>query len=86
MQNSDMVEERHYNNAGQLHRDDGPAVVTSEGDQNWYQNGELHRNDGGPSYIEAGGECASFYEHGLLMKVGQLIDGKYEICWERGDS
>ena len=37
---------RYYNSANQLHRDDGPAVVTTVGTRYWYQNNLLHREDG----------------------------------------
>ena len=29
-----------------LHRDDGPAVIYTNGDQCWYKEGKLHRDDG----------------------------------------
>ena len=35
----------YYNNANQLHRDDGPAVEWAGGTKSWYQNGQLHRTD-----------------------------------------
>ena len=37
---------RYYNSAGQMHRDDGPAVEYADGTKGWYQNGLLHRTDG----------------------------------------
>ena len=36
----------YYNGAGQLHRDDGPAVEWANGSKMWYQNGIRHRTDG----------------------------------------
>ena len=36
----------YYNNAGHLHRTDGPAVVGSNGYMAWWQNGQHHRIDG----------------------------------------
>ena len=36
----------YYNNDGQLHREDGPAVVKATGDKEWYINGKRHREDG----------------------------------------
>jgi hypothetical protein len=30
----------YYNNANQLHREDGPAIEYSDGDKDWYINGE----------------------------------------------
>ena len=37
---------KYYNENGQLHREDGPAIEDSNGDKAWYFNGELHREDG----------------------------------------
>ncbi len=39
---------------GELHRDDGPAVIDADGAQYWYQHGKRHREDG-PAVIEADG-------------------------------
>ena len=36
----------YYNNAGELHRDEGPAVEYANGRKEWWQNGQLHRTDG----------------------------------------
>lgn len=35
-----------YNEDGQYHKEDGPAIVYSNGDKFWYINGDLHREDG----------------------------------------
>ena len=45
---------RYYNAAGQLHREDGPAVETTIF-KKWYQNGQPHRI-GGPAIALAHGE------------------------------
>ena len=37
---------RYYNNAGQMHRDNGPAVLTAFETKIWMQNGLKHRTDG----------------------------------------
>ena len=37
---------RYYNAAGQLHRDNGPAVEYASGSKAWYQNDIRHREDG----------------------------------------
>jgi hypothetical protein len=37
---------RWYNDAGEIHRDDGPAVEYENGDKLWYINGKRHRIDG----------------------------------------
>lgn len=38
-------EKYYFNNEGELHREDGPAVI-SEFSNEWYINGEAHRLDG----------------------------------------
>ena len=37
---------RWYNEQGELHREDGPAVEYLNGTKEWYLNGRLHRLDG----------------------------------------
>ncbi len=37
---------KYYNEKGELHREDGPAVECSNGDKWWYKDGLLHRLDG----------------------------------------
>ena len=37
---------RYYNALGQLHRDEGPAIIWDDGDLEWWQNGLRHREDG----------------------------------------
>ena len=44
----------YYNSAGQLHREDGPAVVWCDGTHKWWQNGKLHREDG-PAIVRTDG-------------------------------
>ncbi len=41
---------RYYNRAGQLHRENGPAVEYANGDKFWYQNDQCHRTDGSKSW------------------------------------
>jgi hypothetical protein len=35
-----------YNNKGELHREDGPAIESTYGTKRWYIHGKLHREDG----------------------------------------
>ena len=37
---------RYYNSAGELHREDGPAIEWYNGACEWFQNNQLHRTDG----------------------------------------
>ena len=39
---------------GELHRADGPAIVRTDGSQEWWQRGRLHRDDG-PAIVLADG-------------------------------
>ncbi len=48
----EMVEYRDED--GQWHRDDGPAVIESNGSQWWFRHGQLHRDDG-PAMIHSVG-------------------------------
>jgi hypothetical protein len=43
-----------YDEHGEHHRDDGPAIIYADGARAWYQHGELHR-DGGPAWVDANG-------------------------------
>jgi hypothetical protein len=49
MSNSDICKDGSkfwLNSKGQIHRDDGPAIIGAHGYQAWMQNGEWHREDG----------------------------------------
>jgi hypothetical protein len=59
----------YYNHAGQLHRDEGPAVEWHDGVKFWYQNGKLHREDG-PAVIWRNGAKYWYLTH--LRKSFQL--------------
>ena len=52
----------YYNNTGELHRDNGPAVEWADGDKCWYQNGLRHRTDG-PASVSPGG-YKTWYQNG----------------------
>lgn len=57
---------RYYNNLGQLHREDGPAIVYADNTKVWYQNGVLHREDG-PA-IERSNGATAWYRNGVLHR------------------
>ena len=54
---------RYYNAAGQLHREDGPAVILKTGSKFWFQNGLRHCKDG-PAIIWANGD-KEWWVHGV---------------------
>ena len=49
----------YYNESGQLHKIDGPAVEFPSGTTVWYQNGKLHRV-GGPAFVHHDGTTGWF--------------------------
>ena len=57
----------YYNNAGHLHRTDGPAVVGSNGYMAWWQNGQRHRVDG-PAIVYPDGS-KEWHQHGHLHRI-----------------
>jgi hypothetical protein len=42
----DIGNKRWYNENGELHRTDGPAIEYANGTKYWWVNGKLHRIDG----------------------------------------
>lgn len=54
-----------------LHREDGPAVIRSNGTEVWYRFGKIHREDG-PAIIHREGSAVGeswYYEGNLLYGV-----------------
>ncbi len=62
---------------GELHRDDGPAMIWPNGEQRWYRHGELHRDDG-PAVIWPDGK-QEWYRYGERHRD----DGPAEV-WPDG--
>ena len=58
----------HYNSAGKWHRENGPAIVWSNGTKIWYQNGLRHRTDG--AAIEWSSGTKEWYQNGHLHRTG----------------
>ena len=61
---------RYYNRQGQLHRENGPAVVLLFGTKIWYYNGKCHRVDG-PAV-----ECADGAKEWFINGV-QLTEAEF---------
>ena len=59
---------RYYNNKGEMHREDGPAIEYHNGSRHWYRNNLMHR-DGGPAVENANG-YKEWWRDGLLHRVG----------------
>ena len=58
---------KYLNAAGQLHREDGPAVVYATGTKEWWLNGQLHR-DAGPAVIWNDGS-KEWYQNGQRHRI-----------------
>lgn len=52
---------------GELHRDDGPSLITADGTYEWYLHGVRHRV-GGPAVIRANGQ-REWYLHGVRHRT-----------------
>ena len=52
------------NKEGQLHRDDGPAIIRDRRKE-YYKNGERHREDG-PAVIYTSGK-KEYWKHGIFI-------------------
>ena len=73
---------RWYNEQGELHREDGPAVEYLNGTKEWYLNGKLHREDG-PAFEWADG-TKEWWLNGLLHREdGPAVEWKdgYKSWW-----
>jgi hypothetical protein len=62
-----MKVEEYKNENGELHRTDGPALITQYGEY-WYINGVKHRTDG-PASIERNRDRKYWYKHGKLHRL-----------------
>lgn len=62
---------RYYDSFRKLHRLDGPAVISPDGNQLWYQRGKLHREDG-PAAIFFNGSQKWFLDGEELSPVEVL--------------
>jgi len=60
------------NSAGQLHREDGPAIIYPDGYQGWYHDGKLHREDG-PAVTEPDGSQYWYQNDRLHREDGPAV-------------
>lgn len=69
------------NSAGQLHRENGPALILKDGTEKWYCKGKLHR-DLGPAAIHPHG-LREWYQHGVRHRdTGPAFEmGPEEHIW-----
>jgi hypothetical protein len=66
---------------GIIHREDGPAIISPNGNQAWYQNGVFHRV-GGPALEMADENMYQWCQNGLLHREdGPAVMMKDIIEW-----
>ena len=67
--NGDM----HWRNVrGQLHREDGPAIICANGDKRWYMKDLRHRGDG-PAIEYANGHIEWWYKNIFFTNVHDMM-------------
>lgn len=82
---------KYYNEEGQLHRVDGPAIEWADGNRTWYKNGLPHRENG-PAVEHATDTYKAWYINGMLHREDgpaeiNLVDEGYDApgvtrnCW-----
>ena len=77
---------RWYNEDGQLHREDGPAVEWANGDKFWCINGQFHREDG-PAIEYANGAKSWWINDQLHREDGPAIEyaNGDKLWWINGE-
>lgn len=76
----------HYDDQGELHNDDGPAIITPQGYKAWYKHGDRHRVDG-PAVIDPhDGSKEWWFEGNLHRTDGPAVeyDDGYKEWWING--
>lgn len=63
---------------GQLHREDGPAVVRNNGDKLWYRHGKLHREDGPAE--DCLPDCRAWWRDGVMHRQDGPAFEYYDGC------
>jgi hypothetical protein len=67
---------------GNLHREDGPAIIYPFGSQRWYINGNIHREDG-PAYISPNGNQIWYKDGNIHREDGPayILPNGYQSWW-----
>ena len=82
----EIVKEYKDEASGELHRDDGPALLRRDGTEEWYKHGKLHREDG-PA-IEGGASAGEqWYLNGQRHREdGPAVDQPdgHQSWWRHG--
>lgn len=84
-ESSEVVIREWRDKDGYLHRENGPAVMRSDGVIQWWTHGSLHRDDG-PAVIRHDGRV-EFWKAGLLHRIGgpAVITPNNKEYWVAGE-
>ncbi len=63
---------RWFNEKGELHREDGPAIVWPDGTKMWFKNGQRHREDG-PAVEYPSGNCGWYLNGEKVEASGKAL-------------
>jgi hypothetical protein len=63
---------------GLIHRDDGPALLLSDGTEVWYRNGKIYRDSGLPAIVCSDG-TREYYRRGKKIRV----ENEQGVIWEK---
>jgi hypothetical protein len=74
---------RWYNNIGELHRTDGPAIEWYDGSKEWFVNGVLHRTDG-PAMEDIIGFTEWWFNGKKHRLDGPAFEDNNDYCYING--
>lgn len=73
----------YYDPDGEQHRSDGPAEISANGDQEWFDHG-LHHNPNGPAVIRKDFEAwlwqAHYHRYDGPAQIDKSDDGRSQWC------
>jgi hypothetical protein len=60
------------NDKGESHRENGPALITADGNEKWYFNDKLHRDGDKPAIYNKDMTIVKFYKNGNCHRDGDM--------------
>ena len=70
-----------FNEVGQFHRIEGPAIEWADGSKEWFLNGKRHR-EGGPAIEGADGRKV-WYLNGVVVTPEEVLEQAIAMCDEK---
>lgn len=72
-----MIVSHYWDDQKRTHRISGPAIVTSDGAEFWYEHGKLHR-EGGPARSWPGGHV-EYWLNGKRASKDEALNGEHRL-------